>query len=103
MMQLSQLSLCHSHSHSPSLLRHRVACYSQLGVAWHQMENTLRPVQCYTMEYPVPALCRPHRMEQSDGNRRNFMEPGPLNDPFPTTVRSLISISQGGPEGHRFI
>ena len=28
------------------------------------------------------------------------MEPGPLNDPFPTTVQTLIPISQGGPEGH---
>ena len=54
------------------------------------------------MEYP-PAWCQPagcRLMEQSDGNPRNFMELSPLNDPFPTTVQTLIPISQGGPEGH---
>ena len=88
----------------------------QQGVAWYKMANTLHtpgyityPTHLYRVTqwstqcqvYATPAGCR--LMEQSDGNPRNFMEPGSLNDPFPTTVQPLIPISQGGPEGHRFI
>ena len=100
-MQLSQLLL------SPSLL-HRVepvtpwSSLLQLGVARYNTRlDTLRHYGLAAHLYldtqwntRPPAGCR--LMEQSDGNPRNFMEPGPLMIPFPP----LISISQGGPEGH---